>query len=250
MKKEMKMKKLLSVVFAAFMMFAAADSALAWDASELTAVLYADETDGEIGIDLGDITTILGSGTTTLAAAGTWSLDMFTNDWAYTDLNIGLFASNGDYSVLTSYIGTTSDTKPEINSGAAYTAIGAFGAATGTFGDASVGFNETYGGINTYGEVMNVNSTTPGYYTGLNASWNGAEGTFTDGVDYVDMYLYAIYADGSVVEGADTDYVSVVRFNTDGSIVLNPGTSATPVPGALVLLGTGLAALAGLRRRS
>lgn len=242
------MKKLLSIVFAAFMMFAAADSALAWDDTELTAVLYVDGTDSEIGVDLGNINTIIGTSTTTeLAAAGTWSLDMFTNDWSYSDLNIGLIAA--DKSIYTTYFGTTQATQPEIYSGQAYAAIDRVSTVTNKY-DGTADNSNLYGDINTYGAIMNLGTNAPGNYSGLNADIEDGEASFTDGIDYVDMYVYAVYADGSVVGGDDTDYVSVIRFNTDGSIMLNPGTSAVPVPGAFILLGTGLAALAGLRRRS
>ena len=62
------------------------------------------------------------------------------------------------------------------------------------------------------------------------------------------MYLYTF--PGGVLDtglDANTDYAGVIRLNSDGSVVLNP--SAVPIPGSILLLGSGILGLFGIRRK-
>jgi hypothetical protein len=81
-------------------------------------------------------------------------------------------------------------------------------------------------------------------------------GNISDEVGYIDFYLWH-YVSGVLDQGdeygngAVTDYTAVLRFNKEGSVVLNPNglPSAVPVPAAAWLLGSGILGLFGLRRR-
>jgi hypothetical protein len=70
--------------------------------------------------------------------------------------------------------------------------------------------------------------------------------------EYQDFYLYH-FVDGVLYAGTQVDYMSVLRFNKEGSVVLNPNgdpnASPVPVPAAAWLLGSGILGLVGLRRR-
>jgi hypothetical protein len=64
------------------------------------------------------------------------------------------------------------------------------------------------------------------------------------------MYLYKynlVTLDNDDDGVPSTPWIGVVRLYSDGEVVLNP--SAVPIPGSLLLLGSGLLGLFGIRRK-
>ncbi len=109
--------------------------------------------------------------------------------------------------------------------------------------------------FSSYDYKMNGGSKSPGQYSGLNSALALGEANLglLNTQDHVDMYLYEVARVGSAwanVAGAATPYVATLRFNVDGSTVINAvDAAAVPAPASMLLLGTGLLGLLGLRRK-
>jgi hypothetical protein len=98
----------------------------------------------------------------------------------------------------------------------------------------------------------NGEAGTPNFYTGM-VSEPYAEAEFPVSNSYVDLFLYQYATDLDTLElyQVGTSYAAIIRLTATGDLILNPTqTSEVPVPGAVWLLGSGLAGLAGLRRRN
>lgn len=228
------MKKLMVVVLAAFSIFAVAGNAAAFSSDHLGVAFIDDDTSTELVIDLGDLTSMdLSASNVELAAAGSFNLDYD---------RVGLFG----YATVTPmpgitvqerYFGLTADVEPTVNSNLATSFVGAAGVTS--LGEHSTSISSSYD----YG----MNSDGNGGYAGYNNAY-GSFGEAAIAADGADLYLYHFDAFSNLVVDGENYYSAVISFNGDGSIVMNQ-TSATPVPGALVLLGSGLVGLVGLRRR-
>ena len=249
------MKNVLVGIMAAFMVFAAAATASASFAEGNLVLAIYNPDDTEIAIDLGSIDDY---SATNVALSGALSSDLmsyFTATESISDLSVGIFSYTNAAYDYNSVVGTTDPTQEnfpvfgnlmgfETNAQELYRQYAKQG-TTLFVGDAT-----TY-----YSVQMDLNGTTTGAYTGLNkdADYTTGEGVFAAEDSYIDFYLFNYFfdatVDGYVAQNtggyADGDYLAVVRVYSDGSSVLNP---TVPVPGAIVLLGSGLLGLAGLRR--
>ncbi|NLI81619.1 MAG: VPLPA-CTERM sorting domain-containing protein [Deltaproteobacteria bacterium] len=64
---------------------------------------------------------------------------------------------------------------------------------------------------------------------------------------YVDQVLYFYNVPNSVGTGVP---VAILRTMADGSTIINPGQPVVPVPASILLLGSGLLGLIGVRRKN
>jgi hypothetical protein len=174
-----------------------------------------------------------------LAAAGTFNLDYEkVGMFAWTDVTMS--TPIGDLVVPHLFYGLTVDVEATANNGLTP-------AYQGAIATVSMGVDLAMSNPTSYDYLMN--SGADGGYLDYNNSYASfGEAVLTE--DGVDMYLYEFFA-GNLQPDGENNYVAVLSFNGDGSIVLNQaGDNPTvPVPGAIVLLGTGLIGLVGLRRK-
>ena len=214
--------------------FAVAGNAAAYTSDTLAVAFLDDDTSTELVIEIGDLTSLdLSASNVELAAAGSFNLDYD---------RVGMFGYTTQtpipgVTVQERWFGLTADVEATVNSNLATSFVGAAGVVS--LGEHSTSILSSYN----YG----MNSDGNGGYAG----YNNAYGSFGEAViaaDGVDLYLYHFDAFSNLVVDGDNSYSAVISFNGDGSIVMNQ-TSAVPVPGALVLLGSGLVGLVGLRRK-
>jgi len=250
------MKKLLGLVIAVCLMFGIAGQASAyWTDNDLLLTVY-NEDDNEVTVDLGDLSTDISLTATnvTLASAGTVSLSQF-NNLTWGDLSMALYARNQSGYLV--YFGLTKDTSDSISNANRNTfAAGVTSIYTQYTNESSTNVNiqAALSGVNiTYDYVINKKGASTGTYLAFNKENAYGEAILSEleTVGYVDMYLYcySIISPATQVTGETTDYVAVIRLNSDGSIVLNPETSTVPIPASLLLFGSGLLGLFGIRRK-
>ena len=120
--------------------------------------------------------------------------------------------------------------------------------------------------ILSYNTKLNANGA--GAYARLNLTANVPYGeaaldgnlTLNDADDYIDMYVFQAFRDpayastnplySQLVPGQGHEYQMQVRLFGNGDVMVNPADPApVPVPGALWLLGSGVAGMLGMRRR-
>ncbi len=248
------MKKLLVSILAAFMVFAVAASASA-DFSDTTLSMVVYDENEEMAFDLGLFSGIDFTATNTILRNATGDVLSNFNDSTYGDLGIGIFAADMMYTAdankrYASVFATTGETQG-VNS-LPLTSLAGYQNAVGYLLRDYAGGDGTYVGASTsFIERMNNGGNAPGYYAGMNAAMSvEGIGSFIDGV--VDMYLYGFAVDMSTMEvmkmtGATTEYFAHIQLSSDGQVVLNP--NAVPVPGALILMASGLLGVVGIRRK-
>ena len=244
------MKKLSMILLAAFLVFAVAGQAVAaFEKNQFVQVVYND-LDIEAGVDLGNVGSFDFSGTNVLLA------DAGTVPWAdlkpFEDLRVGYYSAQEGYH---NWFTTTQTVAPSVVNGGIVnfqnqaTQIGVYY----DHNQVAPGVAEVpASGLDSYDMLMNDHSTAPGAYAGFNAKdWVDGESSLADlaTVGYVDMFLYDYYMN-VLVKGVDpsTDYSGVLRLYADGSTVLNP--TVVPIPGAAILLASGLLGLVGIRRKN
>nr|WP_321403862.1 PEP-CTERM sorting domain-containing protein [uncultured Desulfobacter sp.] len=245
------MKKLLSVVFACFMVFAAVDSALAFTSDSLMLVVY-NADDNEVVIDLGSLSGLdLTAQNVTLAEAGSFSLSDFGDAVSsYSDLSVAIFGSTGTQGTDAKYIGFTTEDVEIVYNKASY---GTFDtgcsiiASTGGDGSSSTRLSSD---LASYNINMNSNGNLAGSMAAfVNSAYvEYAETTLAED-GYVTLYLQETTFTGGRTGYFYSDTVATIQIYADGSVVLNASASPVPVPGSLTLLGIGLLGLAGIRRR-
>ena len=246
------MKKILSVLALSAVIFAgnamtAADNAEAYfEDGSLWRVVYDDALNVEVVTDLGNTNTLLAAGSVTVTDA--WTLNMFPSGTEYRTLNVAYFASdpdNDDAWVSGAAGGQRSGNRKKNAFQNGVGVVQSLYAPEGSVTvEGSLGLEER-----TYYFSLNNNGCGIGTFNAFLPSPNGSEAKLGDLADigYVEQYLYRW--DENLNTAQDGELVASIRTWADGSTTIS-STSSVPVPATVLLFGSGLLGLMGVRRRS
>ncbi len=254
------MKKVLGIVLGFTLVLAVAGQAAAsFEGGNLLVSIY--KPGQELGLETQiDVDTYDFAGALD-DVVGSFSLGDFNPGTNWADLYVGIYGAEGKVNSTMEFMATKLDYAPAINAAAFGTAESGMGSVNGYY-DAKDTNNDGKalglpGDADSYYQKMDL-GTTPGKYANLNNGYVGLglQGeanlgalSTTDG--YVDMYLYKIVKSGRSAVLAPGNhgeaYQAVIRLTPDGDVIVNP--SAVPVPGAVLLFGTGLLGFFGIRRK-
>ena len=250
----MKMKKLMTgIVMAGFLTFAIAGQAMAYfEELQLMRVVYDDAKTLEVATDLVDITTLSpGDSIVFGGGADAFTLSMFPAATTWADLQVTYFTKKVYYDAEAWITTIHSDHDPELRQrGWTNFESGATQVMT-NFGNLA----DQQGGPTILSD--------PAYQNSYNSKLNqGVDGTYAEFIreisgeaslanlengGYVDMYLYYYTGENEFVPNPVDNYMAVIRTYDDGSTRIT--MSPVPIPGAVILLGSGLLALVGIRSR-
>jgi hypothetical protein len=243
------MKRIFTLLAAAMLVFGVAGNAMAaFDVGNLTLVAYegvhSSTAGNEAIFNLGaeDLTGLPAIGTT--VDTGIAMSDFDATDWA--DIKVGLVggALADDWSYTEPIYFTSDVTGVTVDDISNFqNAMGAlyFGKLYGTTADKMVYGKGDYGSYITGFDA----TTTAGSYgltvKGVGIADFGAEVQLGDGIYYTDLYESNSYSTPALLGTLSLD-------TTSGSLVV--GYTPVPVPGALVLFGSALLGMVGLRRKN
>lgn len=270
------MKKTVALAVAGLSLLGATGQASAYfEENHLTQVFY-NKDFNEVIVDLGLIGTDFNmtDQNKVLAAAGTVDYAMAgVANWSA--LSMGFYADNTDLNLTgySQYSATTNQTVPGYTQN--FGSMDGFDALADWIGSnarnnwgandsAVVSYAIAENPISYY-SVMNANGKTNGFYS-MQLLSNVGEGKLAplDTVGgFVDMYLYHFGTDMdnfmatgdisylyTLLPNSDGTNYAVLRLNADGSTILNPTSSSdVPLPGAMLLFGSSLLGLFGIRRK-
>lgn len=270
------MKKTVALAVAGLSMLGAVGQASAYfEENHLTQVFY-NKDFGEVIVDLGMIGTdfSMTDKNKVLAAAGTVDYAM-AGVASWSALSMGFFGDNTDLNLTgySQYSATTSQVTPGQTGN--FGTMDAFDQTADWIGsnarnnwganDSAVVSYAIADNYISYYRQFNAMGKTNGSYA-LQLESNVGEGKLAplDTVGgYVDMYLYHYGTDMdnfmatgdisylyTLLPNSDGTNYAVLRLSADGSTILNPTSSSdVPLPGAMLLFGSSLLGLFGIRRK-
>lgn len=241
------MKKKMIALLAGALMTLGASNAMAYFADgDLIRVVYDSAGTFEQATDLGSITALSSASNLTIGGIDTSSVADKSG------LMVTYFAKQitgtgtGSFYIAQDATQTTS---AGIN-GSKWSSIGASSMASvytyyNSKGTATVNVLTT--DTNSYAKKLDQSNTSPGLFAGLTdaSTKDFAEVSLSDIANVNAMNLY-YFQDGNAKQTVSTPYLTILTDSTGTHIT---GT-ATPIPAAAYLLGSGLMGLFGLRRKN
>ena len=251
------MKSSFITILAVVLMTALSSQAFAYFSNnDLIEVVY-NGTTAERAIDLGNLATLnLDTIASSLTLAGADSINLSAlqaSSWS--DLKVGFFAYSG--STYQEYFATTATTAPVINTAARTSFSNAYSSTVGTYYGTQLGgttnqiVDASPSNVNSYVKKMDSNGTAPGYFAGFNtaaSSLGEASLAALDNGGSVTMYLYHFNLVSAAPGANGTPYSGILTLNANGSTVAE-STAATPIPASILLFGSGLLGLVGLKKK-
>jgi hypothetical protein len=212
----------------------ASPAAGAFEKNHLIQVVY-NENDNEVGVDLGDLSTIdFAEEDVLLGQAGSVTLDRFPTVSHWSDLSLGYFAyDDGTYE---NWFATIQSSAPTVSTGGFSTFQNQALQVQTHYGSNEVSPGiavASSGALRSYDQLMNDGSAAPGNYAGFNTDWQDGESLLglLSSQGYVDMYLFHFDV-VTLNKGPDpkTDYTGFLRIMADGSTILNPSNGQNEAP--------------------
>jgi hypothetical protein len=243
------MKRLLCILCGAMLIFGIAANASAY--FQPTSLILFGYTPGgnEVGYDLGDTAT-LDFTAQNQVLAGPGSIDWLADTGAASldQINVGMYSGNSA-TFEWWFVTTQANMEPSTSFANAQPFWNAQAAIQGTYGSRGTQkVTGVYSAPGSYGQAMNKTDTARGSYSAFNEDFTVGELNLADTAGLSDLFLYHFFFDaGNIVldPGADTLHIASFDIRNDGSVVMN----AVPIPASVLLLGSGLLGLVGLRRR-
>lgn len=255
------MKKYFGIFVAAMLLLGAASQAMAYFAgtTELVRVVFNRNGTVEVATDLGNINTLAATAPNANLAVGNgtaaFTVGQVTGAGSMADLFVAYFATDGITNAWiagTSPILAGSRKGTSLNTGveSINTYYNSLGGTTGTV----VGSHGV--GNNTYTELFNQ-TTLGGYGNFVNQSTDLQFGTEVNLANLVaangftDQILYGFIGNANATIAptgvAGVTIRTLVDANGNGYTVINP--SAVPIPPSVLLFGSGLLGMIGIRRK-
>ncbi|MEZ4601727.1 MAG: PEP-CTERM sorting domain-containing protein [Syntrophotaleaceae bacterium] len=238
------MKKFLSLIaIAAMALVFTAGSALADFASgQLIRVIYQDNGDVEMATSLGSVADLLGTNNNTVGSSV--SLSSFAGA-DYSNLNVAYLVYGGGANT-THYFSGETDVVPMTgsrNGSSLNTNLNTVVSYYSTLGTDSA--TASQGSVLSFAYRFGTDGLLADFYTRGNAIANLAD-LATAG--YVDQTLYSFATPNAAAAGVAVATLRTALVN--GVMVTTVNPSAVPVPASLLLFGSGLLGLVGVRRKT
>jgi hypothetical protein len=239
-------KKIATLVAAALMTLSASSAFAAFGELELIRVYYDRATGAEIVTDLGNINTLLSSSGAQTFAGSTTGLtgsSIYAAYFAISKTAPGQVWVSGNATTAT----TSNGTITTLGSGA--TSLFAAWGTTNTSYQNLVGVATSF-----RGKLSNANNTVAGTLSNFvsNTSRLNTESLFVASQAATQGLWY--FATATTAAGPNRTGVLAATITTDATgnttFTSNQAATATPIPAAIYLMGSGLLGLVGLRRRN
>lgn len=265
------MKKTVALAVAGLSLLGAAGQASANIAqNHLTQVMY-NKDFNQVYVDLGLIGTdfSMTDKNKVLAAAGTVDFGMAgVSSWSALSLsayatNTNLDIDNGGWG-YSQYVGTNNPNVPAFNPSGQDSFDQGVEFINGHLAAGTVAVAPILGDATGYYKTFNNSGKNTGTFAvSLDTNFGESNLAALDAGGYVDMYIYhfgtdleSFFATGDysyvhmLLPNADASSYAVLRLNADGSTILNPTSSSeVPLPGTMLLFGSSLLGLFGIRRK-
>jgi hypothetical protein len=250
-------KKMIALLAGALMMISASSAFAAFEYGNLERFVYG--ASNEVATDLGNVTTLLGTSDNTIGAGasnfiamGAGSAPLYAsyfgydgntgNMWISAKQGLGSISLNahGSEAGYNSATSAADMMNAYYNSKSQVTSSGAVSAVSGRNDQGSSTFfnsmDRLQDGFGTFAGMIDVNYAPTSVTLDLTKA-------VTQGLSFFDASTY------SDTTGIVFTEVGSIRTNLDGTSTINAPVTATPIPPAFFLMGSGLLGMVGLRRR-
>lgn len=238
------MKKLFSVITAAaVLMVSLTGNALAYfEDNHLIRIVYQTNGNVELASDLGLFTDVLGG---TAGPGDAFSLSQFSGA-GYADLQVAYVV--GGFSASQWYLSGAVGQAPVSGTNKGTGLKSAWLGVDSYYGSAASTVSKDKTNVSSYYDNMDLGGAAVGKFNNFYTTGMG-EANLADlaTVGYVDQAIYN-FPNGTLNSPLAGVQAATIRTMADGTTVINP--AAVPLPASVLLFGSGLVGLFGIRRKN